>query len=592
MASSLQTSSSDRSRFAFLVRWMPALLGMLAFLAVVAFVDVADDVSWSGDGPGLTTDEGINVEGGVFIVESVFTVGLAAVHPLTVFEIFNSPEYFPDYPPLGRVPLGLTNALLMRVLGPEERGYYVLTYARVASALQFGLLVWLIAAFCRRQFGNAAAFAGGISLILMPRVFGHAHIASVETMMNLTYSLCVLGTASSLADRPSLTWRDGLWPGFLLGLALLTKMQAIFLPPVLVVWYVMHWRWQGLRAVTVVAAVSAATFLLFWPWLWADPFGRSLQYFAQSTDRAQLYCYYLGERFADRDVPWHYPWVMFLVTTPLVSLLLGIFGGVSLIVGPLRRLKTTDHAGWNSARFRIGTLLFGAWLLPLLAFSLPGTTVYDGARLFLVVWPVFAVWIGAGVQCLWDCTARDMPASSAKGVAPKTQQSSMPWPRIVATLVVAVGAGFPLWSSVQLHPLQLSYYSEVIGGLAGAEKLGMERTYWGDSLTPAFLRETSPQLPDGARVAVTPVMHHLVLDFMRQNSWLRHRPDLELVPFTDEMNESLEQGNAADLDVAAILVEMRLAELRTSLQDSAMSDPPTAAVERDGVTLSKLLLLP
>ena len=52
----------------------------------------------------------------------------------------------------------------------------------------------------------------------------------------------------------------------------------------------------------------------------------------------------------------------------------------------------------------------------------------------------------------------------------------------VAFLAVAVGAG--TWSTWRYHPLQLSYYNALIGGLSGAYRAGMEPTYYWDAVTP------------------------------------------------------------------------------------------------------------
>ena len=45
-----------------------------------------------------------------------------------------------------------------------------------------------------------------------------------------------------------------------------------------------------------------------------------------------------------------------------------------------------------------------------------------------------------------------------------------------------MGAGaFSTW---RYHPLQLSYYNALIGGLSGANRAGMEPTYYWDAVTP------------------------------------------------------------------------------------------------------------
>src|SRR5581483_1472399 len=47
----------------------------------------------------------------------------------------------------------------------------------------------------------------------------------------------------------------------------------------------------------------------------------------------------------------------------------------------------------------------------------------------------------------------------------------------LVALVLAQGYGV-----VAMHPLGLSYYNLLVGGLPGAERLGLELTYWGDAV--------------------------------------------------------------------------------------------------------------
>ena len=40
-----------------------------------------------------------------------------------------------------------------------------------------------------------------------------------------------------------------------------------------------------------------------------------------------------------------------------------------------------------------------------------------------------------------------------------------------------------------MHPFGLSYYNELVGGLPGAERLGLELTYWNDPVDQLLLDE-------------------------------------------------------------------------------------------------------
>ena len=52
---------------------------------------------------------------------------------------------------------------------------------------------------------------------------------------------------------------------------------------------------------------------------------------------------------------------------------------------------------------------------------------------------------------------------------------------------------------VALHPFGLSYYNVLVGGLPGAERLGLELTYWGDAVDPVLLDRLARRAPARTR---------------------------------------------------------------------------------------------
>lgn len=513
-------------------RFLPAACGLLAMLLVLASIDVRDDLNWSGEGPGLTFDEGFNVETGVYLVESLRGYGLAALHPASLAEIYGDPVYNPDHPPLGRLVLGIVHAVVMEVHGDELAGQrgYVITYARIGSALLFGLTVAVVAWGAARWYGSIAGPVAAVSLVLLPRVFAHAHLAALETAMGLAYTLAVVGIADRWSTRNALTWREGALAGVLIGLAILTKIQAILLPPILVAWALWNWRLRAFPALIVAGLATFVVFFVGWPWLWLDPVGHLKEYFLRAADRPLVYCYYLGERFADKDVPWHYPWVMFLVTTPLpllVLLGLGLIGlcesGGPCAAHPPHAYPSPPKAGSrglvaeslvvNRRRF---WLLVLAVVAPLTLFSLPGASVYDGERLFLIAWPPAAVLMGRGAAAVWEFLI---------GVFKDRRRSVIVGASIGLTLVVIEAA-----TQSRLQPCQLGYYNVLVGWLKGAADRGFEVSYWGDGVTAGFLDNVLDELPQGATLDVTPVLHPLTLEWMRTQQTVA-RPDVRLRGF-------------------------------------------------------------
>jgi hypothetical protein len=474
----------------------PVVVSLLTLAAVLATLDPADYRPSLPQGPGITLDESFNVQMGVFLVESLKTYGLGILDPQSVEEVFGNPAYNPDHPPLGRLWLGVFHEI-SRSVAPVKSGdnSFVTIHARTGSAVAFALTVFLVGVFAGRRWGSLSGVTSSFSLAAMPRLFGHAHLASLETFMGLTWTVAVFGTIHFWARRVEATSEDdpgsdlnvvsNLEPpgdkaavvcGLLIGLALLTKMQAILLPPLVAAWAIWHWRLSAMRPLVVSGISTAVVFVIGWPWLWLDLPGHLTEYFGRTTGRVSLNVWYFGQVFKDIDTPWHYPWVMTLVTVPVGILLLASVG-----VWGARRKILKDATT---------SLVVGSIVAPLVLFSLPGVAVYDGARLFLVAFPGIALLAGLGAPGFKDWL-----------IARK-------WPHKIMPGLLLAGQ---LTGIATTTPYFLSYYNFATGGVYGAKLLGFESTYWSDSFSRDFFFKLVDAVPDNSIVQVAPVLHQFQL---------------------------------------------------------------------------------
>jgi hypothetical protein len=541
----------------------PALVGALAFFAVVVAIDPAGDYPSAPQGPGLTIDETFNVQEGVRLFVGLREWGLGKIAGrdiISLRDIFgderdlppNAPFGYhnPDHPPLGRLWLGLWHALTGWVAPPSQHPAnhpFVTACARVGSAAAFALTIFLCGWTASRWYGAAAGTIAAISLVLMPRVFGHAHLAALETSIGLMYFVAVV-TVGRLWDRDSPPlWRWAAVAGIALGLAMLTKIQGALVPIPVAIWALWHWRTRAIGPLLLWGLVGLAVFFLLWPWLWLDPYHRFLEYAGRTTQRSILYVWYFGHRYADREVPWHYPAVLFFATVPLGLVALG---GLGLFKGPL--------PPWKERR---GQLVLGAILFPLLLFSLPRVAVYDGARLFLVVFPLWAIFIGRGGAIAYGKLREKLS------------------PRVALTVAACFLAG-QAWGLVGTWPCFLSYYNISLGGLRGAERLGMEIDYWGEGITRDFLEQVVASVPEGAHLDVAPVLlpHHIQTDEMLAQSPLLRRRGIALSAYKPEAKTHAEY----------VIVFRRLADLSPAVRDLTAQTAPVIAVRRNGVLLAGL----
>lgn len=541
----------------------PLAIASLSILAICATIDPTGVYPELGPGPGLTLDEVFNVETGVYQWRALREHGVNLwTDPVREQILGEQSVYNPDHPPLGRLWIGAVHDAAIRVLPPlDVPAATVIACGRFASALAFGLTVLIVGLFAGRMYGRAASWLAPAALCLMPRMFAHAHLAALETCMGLAFSSTVLFVAWrwTRAERGP-TWLSAVLAGILFGAALLTKIQAILLPLPVVLWALWHWRWRAVPLLLVSGVVAGAVFLLCWPWLWIDPLSHVREYFARTTDRPVVYCKYLGERYADTDVPWHYPFVMTAVTTPLTWLLLCAIGAAHW-----RRAwwkaRREDGSGSNNSTTPTALIVMTIGFV-LVFFALPGVPVYDGVRLFLVVFPLGAVLVGAGAEACWRFLVERRR-------------------RWLAVLLLAVACLIPMWSIATMHPLHLSYYNLAVGGLRGADRLGMERTYWRDSFTRSFAREIAESVPAGATIDVAPVLHDIYLvDGLYQTPVLLDRE----ITFRAYRDDNLDQ-------IEYVIVFRRGADPWASLEPAPAGGELLAEVRRQGVQLAALYRL-
>lgn len=526
-------------------------------IAVVAALATLVTIAPNGNGPGVTCDELYHVYRGKQLVTALRQQGLGFFAPVNINRNFAwRPGDPPVQAPLGYWILGGTHYLFDPA--PNDPTVLSITAARFAPAMAFALLILIVGAWVAQREGWLAGTVAAAAVALMPRLFAHAHLAALDMLTTLFFVAAVLAVAQ--AARGDRIWQFAL-AGVVWGLAMLVRLHGILVAPPVILWLLwrLHRRWRGHDAITmgmtggmspqnwawyvrrrfvpslaVWLAAGGLTLLAGWPWLWLAPLTRFHQYLASGSDRQALHVFYAGQFWVDRLVPWHYPWVMFAVTIPVGLLVLGLIGLWAVLrSGPLApshviHLPHDQRSPLRPIWQEEGPLLFGTILFMLLVFSVPGTPVYDGERLFLMVFPFFAIWVALGAQwlsCRIGCHGIHVAIAEERNEQrPSTHLRSgrvMSRHRAVPPHAIQPAPGKPLFPRkcvapailafvalqgiglIVYHPCQLSYYNLLVGGLAGAERLGFEVTYWGDTVREPMLAEAA-RLSPGKPVLFAP----------------------------------------------------------------------------------------
>lgn len=367
------------------------------------------------------------------------------------------------HPPLSREISGLGWLLFRGVF--DAVGAY-----RVGVMLAYAALTAASAAFTATSTGSITAGVGaGLTILTMPVLFAHGHFAHTDLFLSTFWfaSACCLYRWVE-ESRPAMLFTAGL----LLGAALATKFTGLLLIPVIGLWLVLRRPRDAWWAILIVAVCAAAVFYLSNPIMWVDLKLGISDYLGAGLERTEgiggkIQTEYFGQFYTYRG-PWHYPFVWTAIVIP-PTLLLSIAAGLF----DRRRGELIGFCLLNAA------VLYAALLVP----SAP---MHDGVRLFLAVFPFFAVLSGIGTAVLADRLAQLFRTD-------RRQTSSLVTAVVLLALFVpAAGA------VVRSHPYQLSYFNLLIGGIQGAAEKGLEVTNLKEVLNEEALEDLTSLIPDDA----------------------------------------------------------------------------------------------
>ncbi|MBM4309916.1 MAG: hypothetical protein FJ119_03070 [Deltaproteobacteria bacterium] len=451
--------------------------------AVILLASTTDDIGWTCDEVYYFSSAENITEWFQGLTGSIKTPGLSfvlsreIVDEYWLWDIEHNP-----HPPLYKIFSAFTLALFREHLGSFAA-------FRFSSQIQCGILLAALFVSLAGSHGFAAGLCGAACLLLMPRVFGHAHFGTTELPLMTLWFLCVCAFWRGREQASFSVLLAVLW-----GMALATKFTAVLIPAPLVLWALVYRDRASLRNFILMLLVAPIVAIALNPGWWYDPIAKISQYVATSLSRDEhipIPTMYFGQALPFRP-HWSYAPVMTALTIPVSTLVLFLFGTGNLVL-------KKDQRSYDLLMFMTVPVL-------LLIVMLPGAPVHDGVRQFIYIMPFIAYLAGAGFAVLAGLLARAVSSARLRGC-------------VTAGLLLAALA-YPALETARSHPFELSYYNRLIGGLPGAYRKGMEVTYWYDSITDDMLSFINRTVHPGALVSSFPVAAHY-FEFLQQRAKIR-----------------------------------------------------------------------
>ena len=315
-------------------------------------------------------------------------------------------RYNNEHPPLAKLLMGASWWLFADRLGWMSNS----TAYRFPGMFWAALMILLVYLWGTEAWSRRVGFFAAFAMMLLPRFFFHAHLAAFDVPISALWLLVCYAFWKSLRQAG---W--GILCGIFAGLALATKHNAWILPaPLGLYWLAQYWnqfRWRLLpngayqirfqplpSAITWTILLSPIIVVGLWPLLWPEnPLSLASwqnttilwfkRYVAFHLYHVHYDAYYFGVLHMEPPFPWHFPFVMTLVTFPLPTVLLCISGTWIM----LRQQRLGTHLLWWFVLLIKGLLaLLRPILLLLLAVaSLLPLLLGGAAWLLLGLWGLF-----------------------------------------------------------------------------------------------------------------------------------------------------------------------------------------------------------
>jgi 4-amino-4-deoxy-L-arabinose transferase-like glycosyltransferase len=401
------------------------------------------------------------------IVLTIRDIGLAWDEPTYMqhgdvyFEWFKHPSFttidtywkMADiHPPLRKIVSSASSLLFSQIT--HTTGSSILGY-RLSTLLFILPMAFLFSLFMYR-WGVMASIFSVVGLFLLPHFFYHAHLITLDVAVSAFWLISIVITTSTKISHQLKIF----FLSIILSAATLTKFSGIFLFVPVGLWlFWCHWTDHKksafrsylqpilftIRDMSILSGATIILFFAYWPFLWTAPLPHIFEFITVQLGHLGIPVYYLGHVYY--QAPWHYPFVLFFITTPLSILILFCIGMVLISI-----------RGTALERF----ILFNA-LFPMAIVALPQSPKYDSVRQFLPAFPFVMAVAAIGLS---------KAVTVVKSV--KLQKYIVLFISL-GCLVETAGA------LIRIYPYPYTYYNTLIGGLRGAKKYGFEIEYWGSS---------------------------------------------------------------------------------------------------------------
>jgi hypothetical protein len=319
---------------------------------------------------------------------------------------------------------------------------------------------------------------GSLFLIISPRIFAHSFYNPKDIPFLSAYIIAIYTLMLLLEKKNIFT---AILHGIAIGVVCSIRTPGLIIFPITFLFYFFdlylakdNWK-SNLKSVAVLFTsliIPVGLIIWFTPMLYTNPIGN----FIHSFNLMKQYPwkdiqFYMGKNIRNQ-IPWHYSIVWFSISSPVLYLLLFIFGSITLVS---RTLKFRLREQFRSMRDIY--LVAACGILPILVVIVMKSIIYTDNRQMYFVYPALLLVSLYGFKSLID----------------KISQKTQFW-RIWTALILIAGLAYPVYFMIRYHPYQYTYFNFLAGSKMSIikERFGLDT--WGVSTLDGlnYIARTDP----------------------------------------------------------------------------------------------------
>ncbi len=365
-----------------------------------------------------------------------------------------------------------------------------------------GFLMMLFTGLLAKELSNSwrLAFFALILVILSPRIFGHSMNNPKDIPFAAAYVFSALYIVRFMKQLPRPSVKTVVFLVLGIAASINVRVGGILLIAYFGLFTGISYLWRkelrtdltnfprlGKVALKAGIVVVGSYFLglLYWPYALEAPMTNPLKSLSEMSNfSTSIRMLFEGDHLWSDELPWYYIPKWIAITAP-IAVLVGLLGFLAFMG---INYKKVDYRSWLFMAFIV--------VFPISYAIYKESSLYDGMRHFLFVYPILAVLAAFG----WDQMVRFKDVKTV---------------RMAVVGVFALLLAMPAYWMVKNHPYQYVYFNALSGGTSNAYG-NYETDYWMNSMKGLceWLVENDEEIKSGKEVRVItncamPVIHYM-----------------------------------------------------------------------------------